>query len=133
MNTLAHRLAAYTIALGATLTMTGCESVVGPESGPPCAEREVTLPSVRHLKLTRQDDGLVLHLQRGASNGAPTVRIWEHHEYAGERYVPASVHGISVKLVTRQVYETWMGSVQQVTKQVPVAEFCAGEWSDATV
>jgi hypothetical protein len=93
-----------------------------------CTLQQYDLPSTSYLQLTHVRDGRVIHLQRSSYGGFPTALVWEQYQYQGAFYIPFDWYDIQVRLEARLVYETWMGEVRQVYKQIPVAKACT-HWS----
>jgi hypothetical protein len=88
-----------------------------------CITKTYTLPSISYLQLALSN-GRVVHLRRSVYMHYPTVNIWDNRRYIGQYYIPVTYAGLSIILINRVVLETWMGSVRQVVKQVPVVKAC---------
>jgi len=97
----------------------------------PCTPQQADIPQVSygHFEAVRKQDNVLVQLQRDISNGAPSVHLYVNSTYYGEYLIPAE---ITLDLVAhteqRLVLETWMGSVRQTYKMIPIAKFCAEVW-----
>lgn len=130
MNATATRFAA--LALGALTAVGITAATASPalaETGSgPCRESSY-IPGLSPLTLTA-GNGRQLSFQWDTDQNFPSVKVWVNGVYENEYRLPATFAGgeIEARLDQRYALETWMGSVRQTVKQVPVLRVC-GPWS----
>ncbi|MEU4159932.1 hypothetical protein [Actinoplanes sp. NPDC026670] len=88
------------------------------------------IPQTSHFQFRSADGRNTMHVQLGIENRRDFLRVWMDSRLTGAYFLPVTVIPGQITALhrTKTVYETWMGKVQLVTKNVPVVQVCGSGW-----
>ncbi len=104
-----------------------------PQAHAQCTLSKKDLPSTGYLRFIGIRDGRVVYMQKGIYNSSNIGHVWEQQGYVGYGFIPFDYLDLQVRHEGRYVYETWLGKVRLVYKQIPVVKFCSARWSVARI
>jgi hypothetical protein len=113
--------------LAAALIMLAC-MVVAKHASAACRTTS-HIPSLSVMTVRNAATGQTIWLRSGVFQSRRTVFIWINGRLLGQYYVPVTIFTgeVAVQMRLEWRYETWLGKVRLVQKEVPYLVAC-GNW-----